>query len=240
VVTTLETKTRSNVVAVAFNAQGQQIAVVDDSKALQVVNLDTGEAFAPTKHPLVRIPKWSFSALNRILRLSRDGKYLVFLDKPGTQPAVQVVDLQTRSVVFTAPVPGPCQCAALAEEARRIAVGQRQHILVYDPWDGRLIATLKGHEDDLADLTFDRSGQVLASVAYDGTVRLWDPATGELFVTFHTGQKTFSRVSLSPTGRWLATGDTQGQVRLWDLAEVRRHLQEAGLDWSAPPIAAAP
>jgi WD40 repeat protein len=227
-------KAGAGIAALTFNASQQPLAVVDARNALQVVNLDTGEAFAASELPPVRIRENAFSTLNRTVRLSRDGGHLVWLEKQGTGYAVKVLDLQTRSVVFTTSLPGPGQCSTLADKALRVAVGQDQQILVYDPHEGQLLAALQGHEATLADLAFDRSGQLLASAARDGTVRLWEPTTGELFVTFHTGQETLARVALSPGGRWLATGDARGRVRLWDLAEVRRNLREAGLDWSSP------
>src|SRR5262249_3076846 len=75
----------------------------------------------------------------------------------------------------------------------------------------------------------------------DRTVRLWNPATGEELAAFvYTGPGVLTWVALSPTGRWLATGDSGAQVRLWDLAEARRQLRQAGLDWPAPPPPVAP
>jgi tetratricopeptide (TPR) repeat protein len=59
-------------------------------------------------------------------------------------------------------------------------------------------------------------------------------------VTLHTGQRRLSQLALSPSGRWLATGDWEGGVRLWDLAEARRQLKGANLDWDAPPLPPSP
>jgi tetratricopeptide (TPR) repeat protein len=54
------------------------------------------------------------------------------------------------------------------------------------------------------------------------------------------GVPSVARLALSPSGRWLAVADAAGQIRVWDLAEARRRLHQAGLDWTAPPYEAAP
>jgi WD40 repeat protein len=111
-------------------------------------------------------------------------------------------------------------------------LGERSQVTVYHPRSGKPAVTLKVPAE-VTDLAFDRTGNLLASLSsVEGAVRLWDPATGELLATFPTGQRTPTRVALGPGGRWLATGDAEGQVRVWDVAEARRRLRDAGLDWS--------
>jgi tetratricopeptide (TPR) repeat protein len=75
--------------------------------------------------------------------------------------------------------------------------------------------------------------------AEDGAVRLWNPASAETLAIYPTTQKSVQQLALSPSGRWLATGG-DGLIRLWDLANARRQLKEAGLDWSTPAILIPP
>jgi WD40 repeat protein/tRNA A-37 threonylcarbamoyl transferase component Bud32 len=173
--------------------------------------------------------------------LSGDGTHLALLEAGEGQTTLKVIDLATRSNLFTERRPGSIPCFSVADGARLVAVSSGKEILVYDPHTRKQVATLDTQGPDVSALAFSASGQQLASMSSaDGTVRLWAPATGELLATFHTGRKQLARVALSPTGRWLAAADSErGQVLLWDLHEVRRRLAEARLDWSTEPILGA-
>ncbi|MGW2183415.1 WD40 repeat domain-containing protein [Streptomyces sp. NPDC001732] len=83
-----------------------------------------------------------------------------------------------------------------------------------------LSTALRGHKGVVHALTYDPSGNTLASAGYDGTVRLWD-------VTDSNGPPTSSTiragdigalysVAYSRDGRVMATAGEDGTVRLWD------------------------
>lgn len=47
-------------------------------------------------------------------------------------------------------------------------------------WDTRMnscLATLRGHDDEVLDLTFDNNGKKLATASSDTTARVWDVST---------------------------------------------------------------
>ena len=74
---------------------------------------------------------------------------------------------------------------------------------------------LQGHTGAVHGLAFAPDGEMLASGAQDGTVRLWRVDDGTLLRTLagHTGD-VFS-VGFSPDGKTLASGAADNSVRLW-------------------------
>ena len=66
---------------------------------------------------------------------------------------------------------------------------------------------LTGHEGTVRDVAFNSDG-LLASVGYDGTVRLWDPATGEELDEWVAQEGKVFGVALGPDGTQLAPWET--------------------------------
>ncbi len=77
-----------------------------------------------------------------------------------------------------------------------------------------VVTTLHGHADRIHDVTFSHDGGLLASSAYDQTVRLWDVAAGRELQRFQkpTNVAYLDSLSFSPDGRLLASAHG-----VWDL-----------------------
>ncbi|CAO1305157.1 unnamed protein product [Diamesa tonsa] len=58
-------------------------------------------------------------------------------------------------------------------EALQLIVGAGDKVLVYDPSDGSLIDTLRGHKDIVYCLAYSKDGKKFASGSADKTVRVW-------------------------------------------------------------------
>lgn len=85
----------------------------------------------------------------------------------------------------------------------------------------KLLRTLEGHKDTIANLAFDPSGAMLASGGYDKTVKVWDFDSGALLRTLEGHRGTIFSVAFSPMGKMLASGSFDTTVRLWDLGSGR-------------------
>jgi WD40 repeat protein/tRNA A-37 threonylcarbamoyl transferase component Bud32 len=206
---------------VAMNDAGTRLALRNGLSTQGAWNLDTGRR-------LLRPPESA-----NALWLSRDGEYCVALGGEERERFVKVYRLADGAELFSLAAAGQVGAIRLAEKARLVALVSPKEVAIHDPHTGKKVCRLQGNFSHLQDIVFDGTGRVLATASWeDRDIRLWDSASGTLLATFPSGHSDrITGLDLSASGRWLATGDMQGSVRLWDLAEVRRQLRQAGLDW---------
>ena len=82
-------------------------------------------------------------------------------------------------------------------------------------------SSLQGHAHWVFRVLFSPAEKIVASGAYDNTIRLWNVATGEALNTLsHPG--AVNSVSLSPDGTTVASGADDNNVYLWDVATGNR------------------
>ena len=116
-------------------------------------------------------------------------------------------------------------------------------VTLWDPWTGKVIGTLTGHNRDVHALAFTPDGKTLATGGGDQTIRLWDVATrrqaGVLqeptgLVDPKRETSTILAAAYSPDGNSVAVANEDGQVSVYGLAP-------AGLfrSWMAHTDAAA-
>ncbi len=99
-----------------------------------------------------------------------------------------------------------------------VARGERRH-------------TCLGHEGVVSGLAYAPDGKTLASVSWDGAVRLWEADTGKPVRVLRGRQTDWTlSVAFSPDGRWLAqtAGHGPASVRLWDTATGKLVRELAG------------
>jgi serine/threonine protein kinase/WD40 repeat protein len=210
---------------VAMNNEGTRLALRNEQTTQGAWNFDTGRS-------LLRPPENASG-----LWLSRDGEYCGTVGGNERERFVKVYRLADGAEVFSVASVGETAGLRLADQARLIALVSRKENVIYDPHTGKKVSSLEGDFTHLQDIAFDGTGRVLATASWDDRdIRLYDTSSGKLLAVFPSGHTDpITGIDLSPSGKWLATADIQGNVRLWDLAEVRRQLQKAGLDWGSRP-----
>ncbi len=74
-------------------------------------------------------------------------------------------------------------------------------------------ADLKGHSDEILDLSLSKDGKLLTSASQDGTVKLWHLATASLTRNFSTGVMTC--ISFGPESHGISCCNETGKIFRW-------------------------
>jgi WD40 repeat protein len=162
-------------------------------------------------------------------------------DKDST---VRVLETSTGREVFSRSSPAGCSGLAFSPDGRQLAIagdpGRSELASIVDLATGRPVVTLRGHSRSIVDLAW--SGDRLATLGNDATVKVWDAATGEPKLTwrpdsdgigFAGGVLAFRpRPSGSPERLAVVTQTGQGTVR--ELTEGKEVL---AFSCAQPPLA---
>jgi WD40 repeat protein len=99
------------------------------------------------------------------------------------------------------------------------AGGSDPRIQIWDLKAERKLAELEGHVQQLNFLTFHWSGEFLASMSWDGALRLWQPAPGRLLMRLPS-----SVMGFSGEGRWTGVDSPSiDQARLWRIVPSQEY-----------------
>ena len=102
-------------------------------------------------------------------------------------------------------------------------------ISVYDMTSKSTI-TLCGHRDAIMSTSFSPDMRTIASVAWDGTVRIWEADTGVQRHVFETGHQSWAGV-FSPDSRFFLGTTGNGLVRIWDVETGAKKWEWNYGDW---------
>jgi WD40 repeat protein len=89
---------------------------------------------------------------------------------------------------------------------------------VWNSSDGRLVATLTGHEEALWSAAFSPAGHQIVTASNDSTVRLWSKE-GELLTILSVPEKyvRFLSAAFSPEGDRIITASSDDKARVWSI-----------------------
>ncbi len=86
------------------------------------------------------------------------------------------------------------------------------------PLGGAELACLRGHDDGVYSVAFDREGRRIVSGSYDHTVRVWDAASGAELACLRGHDSAVESVAFDREGRRIVSGSSDQTVRVWDAA----------------------
>ncbi len=150
---------------------------------------------------------------------------------------VRFLDMTTGKEVARCVHGAVVHCIAFSRDGRRIATaGIDRVVRLWDAQSGALVATLRGHEDEVSSVCFSPDGRTLVSAGNypDSALRLWNVAENSAKpVAVMPGHGNTSKtLAFSPDGTRIASGSMDQTVRLWDgktgksLATLKGHASD--------------
>ncbi|TMC23744.1 MAG: hypothetical protein E6J34_01595 [Chloroflexi bacterium] len=89
--------------------------------------------------------------------------------------------------------------------------------IVWNPTTNRTQTLFQLHTNPIEAVSWDASGQIVASSSASGVVRVWKAADGqEIHGFYQIGNVRLRTVAFSPVGMQLAVGADDGKVRIWN------------------------
>lgn len=161
------------VLSVAFSNNGKFLVTGSDDKMARIWNLESEKSRYSFEH----------NGAVRAVAFCPDDKYLatgcndnrIRIWNLESQTCIELIGHKdwVRTIVFH-----PTQHHILASG------GYDQAIILWDITTGQPIRTLKGHQEAVFSLDFNKAGSTLASGSEDETIKQWDIKTGECISTF--------------------------------------------------------
>ncbi|RIK79161.1 MAG: hypothetical protein DCC68_13680 [Planctomycetota bacterium] len=196
-------------IAIDFSPDSQSVAVGHaDDGTIGIFDLATGKERKRLKS----------GRPAHVLRFDPTGRRLAVATFPPNE--VVIHDLETEEV---ARLPHPAAPRALGwhPDGKLLATGGSGPYYAIYLWDTQTNTqrgVLRGHQAEVMRIAFHPRGHIMASVAWDGVVRLWDPLAGsELVSCPGAGWRTSQ---FSADGRLLAYACDGMNVGLWEVTDA--------------------
>jgi WD40 repeat protein len=88
---------------------------------------------------------------------------------------------------------------------------------VWDPSNGKLIASLDGHQGRISSVAFNpNDGKYILTTSSDKTAKVWEAATGRLLASLDGHTDTVGAATFSPDGKWVVTASDDKTAKVWD------------------------
>ena len=205
---------RGGVLCVAFSADNARLVSGSDDRTARLWDRSTGamlRTFGPHEHSVVDA------------QISGDGAFVLTAaaNRPSSHTRILRV-WDARSGRLVRKLEGDWGPASFAprDSVLAAATGTRggNVIEVREAGSGALLASLRGHDARIVDLSFSADGASIASCGEDQTARVWSLRSG-LQRRTRTHARALSAAAVSADGTRMLTADDGGGVQLTRIAD---------------------
>lgn len=214
------TEINSPVICTACNYMSTRLVAATDDLSLRIIDAETKKCLTILSGHTEAI---------RCVAYSLDESHVASASFDCT---VRIWDVSTgNALVIEAP---EVQCVTFSPDGKYIATASghffspefydtedwgdvQDLVCIWDANTGRLIVTFFGHEDEVRCVRFSPDGRLVASSAYDGTIRIWDITSRKCVKLIKDRNRWIHSIEFSPDGNYLASTN-QSEVRVWDIS----------------------
>jgi WD40 repeat protein/predicted Ser/Thr protein kinase len=196
--------------ALAWSRDGRRIASAGDDRSVNIWDATSGSLL----HRLE-----GHTDVVQALAWTRDGTRIA---SAGRDDAIRVWNAEAGQLLYGVPtLKGGVRALAWDAGGRRLAAAVGLDVMILDPAASQTIATLRGHTEFVAAVSWSSDGSRLASGGDDRWVLIWDPETSRPLhrLAGHTGW--VNAVAWAPAGDRVASVGQDGTLRVWESATGR-------------------
>jgi WD40 repeat protein len=225
------------VTAVAFNANGTELASASWDRSVKLWALPSGEESTTVTRKMKEIQTLAFSPDGRLLATENSSNTITLWDANSGREVLKLPGNKPLGLLGTSWV----YSIAFSPNSRWLASGlDEKTIRVWDVETGLPVRDLAGDRRSVLYVAFSPDGHLLASGADDKTIDIWDLTSGKVLHTLKGHSKNIHAVAFSGNGRWLASASADKTVKLWDVASGREIHTLTGHGSSVASVAFSP
>lgn len=189
----------------AFSPDGKRLVTYDHNDRLpKVIDAATGKVVAGLRGP------WHWG--KPLYLFHPDGQRIFFSRGDG----ISIHDANTGGQLARLfEFPGGVAHFVVSDDGKRLVTTAGKLAFVWELETRKLLATLRGHEQELTTIAVSADGSQVLTGSSDQTAARWDAASGKMLGLYrgHTGK--VMQVAFRPDGKQAATVSEDGTARLW-------------------------
>jgi WD40 repeat protein/serine/threonine protein kinase len=160
-----------------------------------------------------------------------DGRRLaIAIESPSGQHYVELHE--NRKALARFPTAQNNAKVKITSNGRFAVFDSNNEIMVAEATSGKVLHTLRGHQNSIRNLAFSPDDRHLASVSLDRTLKVWDWRAGREVWSETAHENSADALAFSPDGQTIATLGADGHLRFWRW-EIGRLALELPLENSA-------